>query len=60
MTGKICNHLLTKYLILKDKIVNNEYKPGELLQIDRLAKELGVSSTPVFESFASSRKYRTC
>mgnify|MGYP000849109429 FL=1 len=38
------------YSILKDKIVNNEYKPGELLPIDRLAKELGVSSTPVREA----------
>ncbi|MDD2380055.1 MAG: GntR family transcriptional regulator, partial [Aminobacterium colombiense] len=35
---------------LKEKIVNNEYKPGELMQIDKLASELGVSTTPVREA----------
>lgn len=51
MTGKNLQSFADQVFdILKDKIVNNEYKPGELLQIDRLAKELGVSSTPVREA----------
>jgi DNA-binding GntR family transcriptional regulator len=35
---------------LKEKIVSNEYKPGELMQIDKLASEFGVSTTPVREA----------
>ncbi|WP_352404658.1 GntR family transcriptional regulator [Sporanaerobacter acetigenes] len=35
---------------LKEKIINNEYKPGELMQIDKLASEFGVSTTPIREA----------
>jgi DNA-binding GntR family transcriptional regulator len=35
---------------LKEKIINNEYKPGELMQIDKIANEFGVSTTPVREA----------
>ncbi|MTI59811.1 MAG: GntR family transcriptional regulator [Firmicutes bacterium] len=32
---------------LKEQIINGELKPGERLVIDRLASQIGVSSTPV-------------
>lgn len=35
---------------LKDRIVENHYMPGTMLQIDKLAEELGVSSTPIRET----------
>lgn len=35
---------------IKELIVNNTYQPGELLQIDKLAAEFGVSTTPVREA----------
>jgi DNA-binding GntR family transcriptional regulator len=35
---------------IKEMIVNNTYQPGELLQIDKLAAEFGVSTTPVREA----------
>lgn len=38
------------YKSLKNAIITNEYKPGELLQIDHLAKEFGVSIIPVREA----------
>ena len=38
------------YQTLKERIVNNQYMPGTVLQIDKLAEELGVSSTPIRET----------
>lgn len=38
------------YQTLKERIVDNQYMPGTVLQIDRLAEELGVSSTPIRET----------
>lgn len=38
------------YESLKEDILTNRYKPGEELQIDKLAEEFGVSSTPVREA----------
>jgi DNA-binding GntR family transcriptional regulator len=38
------------YEAIHESIVNNSYKPGEELQIDRLAEEFGVSTTPVREA----------
>lgn len=35
---------------LKEMIVNNEVEPGEMLQIERLASEFGVSTTPIREA----------
>lgn len=35
---------------IKEMIVNNTYLPGETLQIDKLAAEFGVSTTPVREA----------
>jgi DNA-binding GntR family transcriptional regulator len=35
---------------LKDQIVSNELEPGEMLQIERLASEFDVSTTPVREA----------
>ncbi len=38
------------YEAIQKSIVNNIYKPGEELQIDRLAEEFGVSTTPIREA----------
>lgn len=38
------------YEKIKEMIVNNLYLPGETLQIDKLAAEFGVSTTPVREA----------
>jgi DNA-binding GntR family transcriptional regulator len=38
------------FQVLKDRVLDNQYMPGEVLQIDRLAEEFGVSSTPVRET----------
>lgn len=38
------------YQTLKTRIVDNVYMPGTVLQIDRLAEEMGVSSTPIRET----------
>ena len=38
------------YQTLKERIVDNVYMPGTVLQIDRLAEEMGVSSTPIRET----------
>lgn len=38
------------YQTLKERIIDNVYMPGTVLQIDRLADELGVSSTPIRET----------
>ncbi|QTL99454.1 FCD domain-containing protein [Iocasia frigidifontis] len=35
------------YNALKEQIINGELKPGERLVIDKLASQIGVSSTPV-------------
>lgn len=50
MTLKIQSLGEQVFEVLKEKIVNNEYKPGELLQIEKLADALGVSTTPVREA----------
>jgi DNA-binding GntR family transcriptional regulator len=38
------------YDTLKSAILSNECKPGDILQIDKLAKEFGVSATPIRET----------
>ena len=38
------------YEAIQESIVNNSYNPGEELQIDRLAEEFGVSTTPIREA----------
>lgn len=38
------------YEAIQEAIVNNVYKPGEELQIDRLAETFGVSTTPIREA----------
>lgn len=38
------------YQILKDKLVNCEYKPGSVLNETKLAEELGFSRTPIREA----------
>jgi len=38
------------YDALRDLILKNSYAPNEVLQIDRLAQEFGVSATPVREA----------
>ena len=38
------------YKVLKDSILRNELLPGEVLSIDSLAKDLGISQTPVREA----------
>lgn len=38
------------FTILRKKIVDNELQPGTILQIDRLAEEFGVSTTPIREA----------
>jgi len=38
------------YKVIKDSILRNELLPGEVLSIDRLAKDLGISQTPIREA----------
>jgi DNA-binding GntR family transcriptional regulator len=38
------------YEAIQESIVSNSYRPGEELQIDRLAEEFGVSTTPIREA----------
>ncbi|MDA3937740.1 MAG: GntR family transcriptional regulator [Spirochaetia bacterium] len=38
------------YEQIKDAILTNEYKPGDIIQIDRLARLFGVSATPIRET----------
>lgn len=38
------------YETLKEDILLNKYEPGEELQIDKLAQEFGVSTTPIREA----------
>lgn len=35
------------YLIIKDSIIKNKFKPDEILAEERLAKDLGISRTPI-------------
>lgn len=37
----------TVYGLLRDRILNGTYRPGEKLPVDQLAQQLGVSQTPV-------------
>ena len=37
------------YRTIREKIIDNKYRPGEMLSIDKLAEEFGVSTTPVRE-----------
>jgi DNA-binding GntR family transcriptional regulator len=49
---KIISHSIREqmYIALKEHILKNIYKPNEVLQIDRIAEEFGVSATPVREA----------
>ena len=38
------------YESIMEAILTNQYHPGDLLQIDRLAHDFGVSTTPVREA----------
>ncbi|GHV37235.1 transcriptional regulator [Synergistales bacterium] len=38
------------YQTLKERILSNVYVPGTMLQIEKLADEMGVSSTPIRET----------
>ena len=38
------------YSLLRDRILSMEYKPGEILNEQKLAKEFGVSRTPLREA----------
>jgi len=40
------------YEALKEAILNNEYLPGDIVTIELIARELGVSATPVREAVA--------
>lgn len=42
---------LQVYRILADKILNQEYPPNYVLKATAIAKELGISATPVREAF---------
>ncbi len=54
MVGKIPRETLQEkvYESIKDSIVKNELMPGDVLSIDALAEDLGVSPTPVREALA--------
>lgn len=39
------------YSILKERLLDGRYRPGERLNADALAAELGVSRQPVFDAF---------
>jgi DNA-binding GntR family transcriptional regulator len=38
------------YQTLKERVLNNYYAPGTMLHIEKLAEEMGVSSTPIRET----------
>jgi DNA-binding GntR family transcriptional regulator len=42
-------------LVLRDRILSGELRPGTFLRMDRIAAELGVSHTPVREALQSLR-----
>lgn len=51
MTSRIFHSLGDQvFETIKELIISNVYHPGEVLQIDRLAGEFGVSTTPVREA----------
>lgn len=54
MVKKVPNETLQEkvYRSLKDSIIKNEMMPGDVLSIDSLSEELGVSPTPVREALA--------
>ncbi len=54
MVGKIPRETLQEkvYESIRDSIVKNELMPGDVLSIDALADDLGVSPTPVREALA--------
>jgi len=54
MVEKISRETLQEkvYESIKDSIVKNELVPGDVLSIDALAEDLGVSPTPVREALA--------
>jgi DNA-binding GntR family transcriptional regulator len=50
-TGKPSqNATVDTYATLKERIVHLQYRPGEVLMVQRLATEIGVSRTPVREA----------
>ena len=44
------------YRIIKERILNNEYKGGEYLKITDLCKEFGISNTPIREALSMLEK----
>ncbi len=36
---------------IKNEVLSNKYQPGEIIAIDRIAREYGVSPTPIREAF---------
>jgi DNA-binding GntR family transcriptional regulator len=48
--GKVGNAAETAYAVLREAIVTNALAPGTRLRADDLAKQLGVSKTPVREA----------
>lgn len=42
---------------IKEMILNNDYTPGQVLQIDGLSEEFGVSSTPIREALIRLEGY---
>lgn len=42
-------------LLLRDRILSGELRPGTFLRVDRIGEELGVSQTPVREALQSLR-----
>ncbi len=36
---------------IRNAVLSNDYQPGEIIPIDRIAREFGVSSTPIREAF---------
>jgi DNA-binding GntR family transcriptional regulator len=40
------------YELLKERVLDRTYRPGDKLNVDALARELSVSSTPIRESLA--------
>ncbi len=54
MVNKVPRETLQEkvYCSLKDSIIKNEMMPGDVLSIDSLSEELGVSPTPVREALA--------
>jgi DNA-binding GntR family transcriptional regulator len=51
MTKKLNRYVLSEeiYSIIKQKIMNQEFAPGDKINIDQLARDLGVSNIPIRE-----------